>query len=63
MKNKKEFLQTVECYLVMLLLFLVFFGSIYIAGEISGSNEMLSELPDFSWDMINTWDEIKNKSN
>ncbi len=41
----------------------IFFGSIYIAGEISGSNEILSELPDFSWDMINTWDEIKNKSN
>ncbi len=63
MKNKKEFRQTVECYFAMLFICLVFFGSLFIAGEISGSNDVLSKFPDFSWDMINTWNEIKNKSN
>lgn len=62
MKDKKELMQTVECYLAMLLLSLLFFGSIFIAGEISGSNEILSELPEFSWDLFNTWSEIRNKN-
>ncbi|SER33730.1 hypothetical protein SAMN04487944_10377 [Gracilibacillus ureilyticus] len=58
MKSNSNFKQVIECYAAILFICIIFFGSVYIAGEISGANDTLSKLPGFSWDMINTWSEI-----
>lgn len=60
MKNKSYLRESIECYFGLLFILAVFFGVIVLSGILSG-NEWWAMLPDFSWDMINTWSEmIKN---
>ncbi|MFC4386698.1 hypothetical protein ACFOZ1_02635 [Gracilibacillus marinus] len=63
MKKNNHIYQTIECYITILIISTVFFGIIFLAGHFSGANEIFNQLPEFSWDMFNTWSEIKNKSN
>lgn len=59
MKNKSYLRETIECYVGILFILAVFIGAFVLSGYQSG-NEWWSMLPDFSWDMINSWSEIMN---
>ncbi|MED4018020.1 hypothetical protein ACWE42_12290 [Sutcliffiella cohnii] len=50
-------METMKCYTFLFFATVFFFGLIVFVGEITG-NSLLSVLPSFSWDMVNTWDEI-----
>ena len=59
MKNKSYLKESIECFLVITVILTLFLGVIYISGELTGT-DWSSVIPDFSWDMFNTWDEIIN---
>ncbi|WP_422124201.1 hypothetical protein DHX103_05115 [Planococcus sp. X10-3] len=61
MKNKSYFRESIEVYLFVFLLAFIFLGGIIATGEISGQ-DWIGILPEFSWDMINTWNEIRENN-
>ncbi|WP_096155032.1 MULTISPECIES: hypothetical protein [Bacillus] len=57
MKNNSELKDSLKCYLVISLLSIIFFTTIIFSAELT-NHSVLSMLPKFSWEMINTFDEI-----
>lgn len=57
MVSKKGLLESTKCNLFILLMVVVFTSSIFISGEIT-NNSLIGMFPKFSWEMINTFDEI-----
>lgn len=58
MNDKRYLKEMIECYFVIVSILVLFFGVIVLSGSLTG-NECWTMLPDFSWDMINTWKEIR----
>ncbi|MRH44429.1 hypothetical protein GH741_17435 [Aquibacillus halophilus] len=59
MKNRDYLKETLEFYSVTLIIYGLFFGGIILSGALSG-HQWAGLLPDLSWDMINTWNDISN---
>ncbi len=60
MNQKTEFQKSMETYAFIIAMTGLFFISIVVAAMVTDQN-IFSMLPDFSWDMINSWDDIFNK--
>ncbi|MCM3617488.1 hypothetical protein M3936_07845 [Sutcliffiella horikoshii] len=60
MNQKTEFQKSMETYAFIIAMTGLFFISIVVAAMATDQN-IFSMLPDFSWDMINSWDDIFNK--
>ena len=61
MKNKSYLRESIECYAFVFIFSIFFFGGIIVVGEVSG-HSWIGLFPDFSWDIINTWSEVKKGS-
>lgn len=59
MKDKSYLRESVESYLLVITLSILFFGGIFISGEATG-HDWSGVVPDLSWEMVNTWSEIKD---
>ncbi|MGD6873445.1 hypothetical protein ACQCU1_14810 [Sutcliffiella horikoshii] len=60
MNQKTEFQKSMETYAFLIAITGFFFTSIVVAALVT-DQDIFSMLPRFSWDMINTWDEIFNR--
>lgn len=60
MNQKSEFQKSIETYALIIIMTGLFITSIASAAVITDHN-FFSMLPDFSWNMINSWDDIFNK--
>ncbi|WP_082233064.1 hypothetical protein [Halobacillus massiliensis] len=45
--------QTIECFIVILSILLIFFGTIWVSGNAAGA-DLTNHLPSLSWDLVNT---------
>lgn len=61
MKNKSYLRESVECYVLVFALSILFFGGIILTGEATG-HDWLGLLPDLSWEMVNTWSDIRQRN-
>lgn len=61
MNNKSYLRESIECYAFIFAFIIFFFGGIVAVGEVSG-HSWIDLMPDFSWDMINTWSEVRKGS-
>ncbi|KMJ59876.1 hypothetical protein AB685_03200 [Bacillus sp. LL01] len=60
MNQKTELQKSLETYGFLIAMTGLFLTSIVIASIITNQN-IFSMLPEFSWDMVNRWDEIINR--
>jgi hypothetical protein len=58
MKKDTYFRESLACYLFCTVFLIGFFGVMLIAAELSG-NPLSSFIPEFSWDMMIKWEDIK----
>lgn len=61
MKNKSYLRESVESYLLVFTLSFLFFAGIVFAGEAIGQ-DWSAVIPELSWEMVNTWDEIMDSN-
>lgn len=57
MKEKSYLRESLESYLFVFALSILFFGGILFVGEANG-HAWSAVVPDFSWEMVNTWSEL-----
>ncbi len=60
MNQKSEFQKSMETYASLIAMTALFITSIVIAAVVTDHN-LFSMLPKFSWDMVNSWDDIFNR--
>ncbi|CAG9621601.1 hypothetical protein [Sutcliffiella rhizosphaerae] len=57
---KTESRKSLETYALLIVLVGLFLGSILLASVLS-NNSFFAMIPEFSWDMVNDWNDIFNK--
>ncbi|WP_404458180.1 hypothetical protein [Sutcliffiella horikoshii] len=60
MKQKTEFQKSLETYALLIAITAFFLTLIVVAAMVTDQN-IFSMVPKFSWDMVNSWDEIFNR--
>lgn len=60
MKQKTEFQKSMETYALLIAITGFFLASIVVSALVTDQN-IFSMVPKFSWDMVNSWDEIFNR--
>ena len=60
MNQKTELQKSLETYALLLAITGFFLSTIVIATMVTDQN-LFSMMPKFSWDMVNSWDEIFNR--
>ncbi|WP_404468261.1 hypothetical protein [Sutcliffiella horikoshii] len=60
MNQKTELQKSLETYAFLIVITGFFLTSIVVAAMVTDQN-IFSTLPKFSWDMLNSWDEIFNR--
>lgn len=60
MKQKTEFQKSMETYALLITITGFFLASIVVSALVTDQN-IFSMVPKFSWDMVNSWDEIFNR--
>ena len=60
MNQKTEFQKSMETYALLVAITGLFLTSIVISSMVTDQN-IFSMFPSFSWDMVNSWDEIFNR--
>ncbi|NLP51185.1 hypothetical protein [Bacillus sp. RO1] len=60
MNQKTELKKSMETYVLLTLMTGLFFTTIMVAAVLTDQN-IFELLPKFSWNMVNSWDEIFNR--
>ncbi|TYS68282.1 hypothetical protein FZC76_11125 [Sutcliffiella horikoshii] len=60
MNQKTELKKSMETYVLLILMTGIFLTTIMVAAALTDQN-VFAMLPKFSWNMVNSWDEIINR--